>query len=361
MAVILAPIDNSLVVYTPTGSNFVGLLQSEMGNVGTSADGWDAAINAIIQSFPGQDTAITNLDTTAGAIATAIDNFNGIDTSAPFDPFPGPPPNLTLQVRAPTVSAPGAPTLPGLPGAPTQAPTVCLPTTPTPAPGWPPKFPTRGPRPVPVPITLPSPPCPAGHYLSPTTNQCEPIDNPPAPSSGPPAPPPLPVSPCPTGQVWDPTTATCQPMSSSSYAPGTTTVSGVIIPGTLAGASESLGTIAGIALGLPLSVIQMIPIFGQAVAAFLAFNSLFGGDWTADYAKWSAEMMAWSQAQPVLAGIYSLQQQIKTLQQELQSLGPGAQQMAASAGLLNNMESNLAALEACAAAGEFTTCPGYGV
>ena len=178
---ILLHIDGSLVVYRPQGSNFLALVQAELGDAGTPADGFDSAINAVMALFPSTDQGLADLDATLGDLDTANAAFPDWHTLCKTLRCPtktggtGLPPILSLpcsfpdftqgvpmiqnfaenlQLVSPTpLILPGLPAPPGAPPpAPTEPPIVCVP-----APG-----PAPTPTPTPTPTPPPQPECPEG-------------------------------------------------------------------------------------------------------------------------------------------------------------------------------------------------------
>ena len=80
MGGILAPIDNSLVSYTPGTPGFSDLVSDELGDLGTSADGFDADLSALIALLPDGDS---QLDAIADTIAE-IDAANAANQALDF-------------------------------------------------------------------------------------------------------------------------------------------------------------------------------------------------------------------------------------------------------------------------------------
>src|SRR5215471_20272931 len=72
---ILPPIDQSLVSYTPGQPEFLNLVSQTVGNAADTSDGFDAAVNAVMALFPDADQAIADIDATLGDIQTASAAF----------------------------------------------------------------------------------------------------------------------------------------------------------------------------------------------------------------------------------------------------------------------------------------------
>jgi hypothetical protein len=197
---ILAPIDNSLVSYTPGQPEFLQLVTDTLGNVGTPSDGFDSAINAIMALMPGTDAAMAALDAPLYDMGNAVAEFDALDTTAPFADWIGALPPLGALPSAPSPAGVGGVTLPALPPPPGTAPPapppqICVPAPPqvcVPAPSPPAPAPLP-PPPVPTPTPKPGP-CPQGWSF--VAGKCQP---PPAPSPEPAPAPPIILPPLPAG------------------------------------------------------------------------------------------------------------------------------------------------------------------
>lgn len=377
----LQPIDQTLVSYTAGAPEFEALVGLILGNAADSSDGWDADLAAVIALFDAMDSAAVSLDPVMYEVGTAIDDFSALDVTSAFDDALTQVPALGSfldSLKLQTVGGLGLGGLPPPPGGgdPVPPPTVCVPQDSSSSSSAPPgTIHTRIPPPSPIPIRTG---CPAGTVWNPVTQKCEPcgpgysfvagdcVPNP-APSSsssttggepGPILPVPVPA-PCPTGSVYDPVTGLCVPIAGESWGPGLTSVGGVIIPGSETQAAATLGQLAAAALGVPASIVVMIPVFGQIVGAFLAFNSLFGGDWTQEFNRWADEMQAWYLAQPVAATAYSVQQSLAQHQQDAKTGMMGEYARNQLLKVIAQEQARLDGLNACLAKGQFTSCPGF--
>jgi hypothetical protein len=359
MPPLLAPIDSSLVGYTAIGSDFTGLVAAALGNTGDVSDGWDTDIEAILQTFPATDAALADLDSGADAIDSALSDFSALDTASAIGDLIAAPPTLLLEIRGPVLNPVGGPSLPAPPTAPTPPPTVCVPT----APSVTVRPPETGHRPPGPPISK-TPPCPDGQYFSPTLQNCTPINSPPPPAPDPPGGNPLPlpvppISPCPSGFVYDPNVQDCVPAPSGGGTPGFSYIGGVLMPSTGEQAAASLASVLSVTLGLPLWLIQAIPIFGTVVSAFLTFNELFGGNFDQEMAAYAAEMRVWAASAPVAFQAYATQLKIQNLQASLADQSMPRQVRASVEQQLADAQTEYRALETCAAAGQFNSCPPY--
>lgn len=356
---ILPQIDASMVGYTPTGSNFAELVAAMLGNTADVSDGWDQDLEAVIATFPQTDAALADLDATAELIDSGVTAFSALDVAGTIGGMFSTPPPLGLDISGPVLNPVGGPSLPIPPTAPAPPPTVCIPQ----APPIQPRPPAPGRR-VPPPPLPPTPACPPGQYFSPTMQTCTPNDQPPPPSPDPPGgnPFPLPVpplSPCPSGFVYDPSVQDCVQQPSGGATPGYTFIGGVLFPQTGEQAAASLATVLSVTLGLPVWLIQAIPIFGQVVGAFLTFNQLFGGNWDAELAAYAAEMRTWAASAPVAFTAYVVQTQIQDL---LGGRGVGGELITTpelQQQMLAELQTEYDALQACMTAGEFNSCPPY--
>lgn len=410
MTLALPPIDDSRVRYDASPPGFEQLVSATLGNAGDPSDGFDADISAIMALF-------ADTDQTGADIAAWLDDLGNASAAFPDwgaglcklqcphgGPGHSPPPipslpcdNAPLTASIPFVqnlldsaklASVGGLTLGALPpppggGEPVQPPTICVPA-PAPPDGTPPPgtIHPRIPPPIPVPIRSG---CPAGTIWNPTTQTCEPCapgtyfvatsgicePNPPPPPPPPGKPPPvhIPViipAPCASGQVYDPVRGVCVPQEGIAWGPGVVLVGDTLILAGEAGAAATEATATTVltamlsgSLGVGVAVIAIIPVLGQVVAAFLAFNSLFGGDWTAEFNAWAAQMRSWYATQPVAATRYAVQQQLAQDQHDLQTGMLGEYARTQLLAVIAKEKARLAGLDACLAAGEFTSCPGY--